>query len=258
MMLHAQSPSSMTMSQQFPRSMEAQFLGPDNTNVATPSSNGTLNLCTPETHWYNSYTGSANTTHCVASSANTRAPVGGWMYVSALMLGDSVGRFYVGNASNFTAQNVFTFWRPRMGETANAGAYITEGYIHLQAESAPYRFRRVEVADLVGCMTPTNDVNYKSYLRRHDAAACGGIVGTKGASARDARHAAPMSFAGNVIKIDGAERVTLEVFDMKGGRLGRHTGQAPFHWAPPVAKGGMHVIRATTHKGAYTEKAAFF
>jgi hypothetical protein len=47
-------------------------------------------------------------------------------------------------------------------------------------------------------------------------------------------------------------------FDMKGGRLGRHTGQAPFHWAPPVAKGGMHVIRATTHKGAYTEKAAFF
>ncbi|MCD6024515.1 MAG: hypothetical protein K0Q91_1431, partial [Fibrobacteria bacterium] len=131
------------------------------------------------------------------------------------------------------------------------------GYITLQAESHGTRFRRVEVLNLEGCMTPT-DANYKSYLVKHDSTACAGTAGVKGNSAQEARYNSPMSFIGSAVKVGGAGLVRLQVFDMRGALVGSHTAQAPFQWTPAVKRSGMHVIRAITPKGTYTEKAALF
>jgi hypothetical protein len=67
-----------------------------------------------------------------------------------------------------------------------------------------------------------------------------------------------MTFIGGAVKVGGSDRVTLEVFDMSGARIGRHTAQAPFQWSPSVSTSGVHVIRAITPKGTYTEKATLF
>ena len=52
-----------------------------------------------------------------------------------------------------------------------AGQLLTEGFIALQAETAPIDFRTVEIVNLSGCMNP-KDVNYKAYYVKSDPSAC--------------------------------------------------------------------------------------
>ena len=51
------------------------------------------------------------------------------------------------------------------------GKLLSEGYISLQAETAPIDFRKVEIVNLTGCMNPT-DANYRRYFVKSDPAAC--------------------------------------------------------------------------------------
>jgi hypothetical protein len=48
---------------------------------------------------------------------------------------------------------------------------LTEGYIALQAESAPTEFRKVEVLNLVGCMDQ-KALNFKPYFVKADNHSC--------------------------------------------------------------------------------------
>ena len=75
---------------------------------------------------------------------------------------------------------VLTYYKPQMGGgSANntnpgvliAGKLLSEGYISLQAETAPIDFRKVEIVNLKGCMNP-KDTNYKAYFVKSDPAAC--------------------------------------------------------------------------------------
>jgi hypothetical protein len=219
-----------------------------------------MNLCTPGTGFSTTPTGATSSTHCQSAAANSRGVLApAWQTVSALMMGDSIGRFYVGS------QLVLTFYKT-VYLTGNIAGDSTatrpssnipwgSGYITLQAESHGTRFRRVEVLNLEGCMTPT-DVNYKTYFVKHDTAACNKPAGVL--SRADIRGASPMTFIGNSVKVGGQGMVTLEVFDVRGARVARHTAQAPFQWTPSVKQAGMHVLRAITPKGTYTEKAALF
>jgi hypothetical protein len=97
-----------------------------------------------------------------------------WVRVEALVLGDSIIRHIV------NGDTVLTYSRPQMGGgSANntvpgvlvAGRSLVEGYIALQAETAPIDFRKVELLNLVGCMDPTAS-NYKSYFVKSDPTAC--------------------------------------------------------------------------------------
>ncbi len=254
-MHHSQSAASMGLNQDFPISMEAQLLGPNNTG-ADP--NSTMNLCTPGTAFYTTPTGgSVNTNHCVSAANNDRsqALAPNWLTVSVVAHADSIIRYYVED------QLVYTYYRPVQwsgnasnlapGVTIVNGTPIPGGYILLQSESHGTRFRKVEVLDLEGCMTPENP-NYKTYFVKHNEEACN-VAGIRG-SVRDARIAAPMSFIDNTIHVGGSGRVTLEAFDMRGNRIGTHTGQAPFQWAPSTSGKGLHVIRAITPAGVYSEK----
>ena len=48
---------------------------------------------------------------------------------------------------------------------------LSSGYIALQAESHPIRFRKVELLNLEGCMDKTA-LNYKSYYVKADNSKC--------------------------------------------------------------------------------------
>lgn len=51
------------------------------------------------------------------------------------------------------------------------GRLLSQGYIALQAESAPTGFQRVEVLSLRGCMNPRAS-NFESYYVSSDASDC--------------------------------------------------------------------------------------
>lgn len=262
-MHHSQSIASMGVSQNFPVSLEAQLLGPSNTGA---DNNSTLNLCTPGTSYYTVATGGTrNDTHCNTALTHDRSATlaPNWAVATVHALSDSIIRYY------YRDTLVFTFYRPvqyngdnqvtglASGYTVTTGTAIKGGYILLQSESAPTRFRKVELLNLEGCMT-TTDANYKSYLVKHDPTACAGSTGIKGQSERDARDAISLAFVKNSVRIGGSGKVTLEVYDTKGVLTAQVSGTAPMQWEIPVRASGMHMVKVITAKGSYTDKATLF
>lgn len=138
-MLHSQSAASMTLDQDFPVSIEAQFLGGNGTDERT-----TLNVCTPGTHIV--MNGELVTRHCNNSRSKTyHGDV--WVSAEFVVLGDSVIHHIL------EGDTVLTYYKPQVGGAPEGyavaeGTLINEGYICLQAESHPVEFRKVEVLDL--------------------------------------------------------------------------------------------------------------
>lgn len=141
-MLHCQSPESMTIDQDFPISLEAQFLGGNGREERS-----TGNLCTPGTNVV--LKEKLFTPHCVNSSSKTYHG-DQWVRVEMLVLGDSVIKHIV------EGDTVLTYTKPQYDGNDKwvkkaglpAGGLIKEGYISLQAESHPVEFRKVELFDL--------------------------------------------------------------------------------------------------------------
>lgn len=139
LMLHSQSPESMGVDQDFPVSIEAQFLGGDG---VTERSTG--NVCTPGTNIV--MDGQLITQHCITSSSKTyHGDV--WVKAEFVVLGDSVIHHII------EGDTVLTYFRPQVGGAHEGypvpeGTLIDKGYICLQAESHPVEFRKVELLDL--------------------------------------------------------------------------------------------------------------
>jgi hypothetical protein len=135
-MLHSQSAASMTIDQDFPVSIEAQFLGGDGVAERT-----TGNLCTPGTHV--EIEGKLITQHCTSSKSKTyHGDV--WVNAEFVVLGDSVIHHII------EGDTVITYNKPQVGGAPEGypvaeGTLIKEGYISLQAESHPVEFRKVEL-----------------------------------------------------------------------------------------------------------------
>jgi hypothetical protein len=256
LMLHSQSMASMTMNQDYPISMETQILGSKNGTGAT------MNLCTPGTAFYNAQTGgSVNTTHCVTASNSPGPAADAWGWGTVLVLGDSIIRHYNKNGASGTP--VFTYYRPVyysgnvLNPPANTpanGTALKSGYISIQAESAPYRFRRIELVNLEGCMTQGNP-NYKSYFVRHDAAACntvnvgqaagmdpGFAVSPAIASFAPARQARRIGLFAN----DGSRVSSLEI--PSGAREVRM----------PALRSGVYFVRLQAAQGVVTRRLAIY
>ena len=144
-MLHSQDPKTMLKDQNFPISIEAQFLGGNGKDPRT-----TCNLCTPGT---NVVLGdSLFTPHCINSSSQTYHG-DQWVTANFIVLGDEEVHHLVGT------DTVFSYFKPQIGGGSVApfdpavkidGKMLTEGYISLQSESHPIDFRRVAVVDLSG------------------------------------------------------------------------------------------------------------
>jgi hypothetical protein len=138
-MLHSQSAASMTLDQDFPVSIEGQFLGGNGTDERT-----TLNVCTPGTNIV--MDGELVTRHCTNSRSKTyHGDV--WVTAEIVVLGDSVIHHIL------EGDTVLTYYKPQVGGAPEGypvpeGTLINEGYICLQAESHPVEFRKVELLDL--------------------------------------------------------------------------------------------------------------
>ena len=142
-MLHCQSPQSMMQAQDFPISIEAQFLGGNGKDERT-----TANLCTPGTNVV--MKGNLFTTHCVNSTSKTYHG-DQWVRVELLVLGDSLIRHIIDK------QIVLEYTKPQIGggnvasfdpAAKKDGKALKEGYISLQSESHPIEFRKVEIINL--------------------------------------------------------------------------------------------------------------
>lgn len=144
-MVHAQAPGTMPAGQDFPISLEAQFLGGTGAERRP-----TANLCTPGTHV--EMAGRLVEDHCIESASPT-FPGNEWVTVELLVLGDSL------LVHSVNGQEVLFYARPVVGGgvvdgfdplAKPDGEPLRSGWIALQSESHPIQFRRVLIQDLGG------------------------------------------------------------------------------------------------------------
>ena len=140
-MLHSQSAASMQLDQDFPVSIEAQFLGGDGVSERT-----TGNVCTPGTNIV--MNGELVTRHCTNSTSKTyHGDV--WVHAEFVVMGDEIIHHII------EGDTVLTYSKPQVGGTNKPADYpmpdgtpVKEGYICLQSESHPVEFRKVEILEL--------------------------------------------------------------------------------------------------------------
>lgn len=142
-MLHGERPEDMTLEQEFPTSIEVQFLGGNGTDERTTS-----NLCTPGTNVM--IDGQLVTRHC--TNARSKTYHGDqWVTAEVEVCGNRSIRHYL------EGELVLAYSGPQLDErdahakalADRAGTLMLEtGTISLQSESHPVEFRRVELLPL--------------------------------------------------------------------------------------------------------------
>jgi hypothetical protein len=140
-MFHSQSAESMGLNQDFPVSIEAQFLG-----GLGKGARPTLSVCTPGTDV--DIMGTKAPDHCTSSSSKT-FDGDQWVLAEIDVYGDSIIHHLV------NGDTVMTYTKPRVGPEMKPEGYpvpdgtpLRDGYFALQAESHPVEFRKVEIMDL--------------------------------------------------------------------------------------------------------------
>jgi len=142
-MLHCQSPESMSKNQNFPVSIEVQLLGGNGTDERP-----TGNVCTPGTHI--SLGGEMITDHCINSGSKTYHG-DQWVTMEIEVHGNSRIKHTV------NGQIVFEYENPQLDEndpdaqellSEGHNVMLREGFISLQAESHPTEFRKIEILQL--------------------------------------------------------------------------------------------------------------
>lgn len=143
LMLHSQTPDSMTLEQEFPASVEVQLLGGNGADERS-----TANICTPGTHFR--LEGLLITRHCTNSSSDTFHG-DQWVTLEVEIRGNELVRHTV------NGEVVFEYGGLQLDATdldaqrlLNSGAPValSEGLIAIQAESHPTQFRRIDVLPL--------------------------------------------------------------------------------------------------------------
>jgi hypothetical protein len=166
-MFHSQSGSSMLRDQDFPISVEAQFLG----GLSDGNERSTFNMCSPGTEIV--FEGRLYPHHCLNSTSKTYHG-DQWVRGELLVLGSGPIVHYV------DGEKVLEYALPQMGggdvrnfdpKAFRPGEVLEGGYIALQSESHPIEFRKVELLNLEGCMDRTAS-NYKSYFVKSNPKAC--------------------------------------------------------------------------------------
>ena len=173
-MLHSPDPHTMPRDQNFPISIEAQFLGGLSNGKPRP----TMNVCTPGTEIV--YRGSLYPEHCLESASKTYDGEQ-WVRAEMVVLGSSQITHFA------NGEKVLEYSLPQFGggtvanfnaATKLDGQLIDGGYISLQSESHPIDFRKVELLNLAGCMDP-NASNYKRYYVKSVPESCKFAEGVK-------------------------------------------------------------------------------
>jgi hypothetical protein len=161
-MVHAQAPETILKDQDWPISVEAQFLAGGRT---------TMNVCTPGTEIV--MNGAMVRAHCTNSTSRIYGDEE-WVAVEVEVLGAERVRHVI------DGRTVLQYEKPSIGGgVANGfdpaikkdGTVLEAGYIGLQAESQPVEFRNVRLLDLSGCGQPESPA-YRPWFAHRDDARC--------------------------------------------------------------------------------------
>lgn len=166
-MFHSQDPKTVLKEQDWPISVEMQFLAGLQEGKERP----TGNMCSPGTDIV--YNGKVDPRHCINSTSKTYFG-DQWVRAEAIVLGDSLVTHII------NGEKVLSYTKPQIGGgVANRydpkikvdGTPLKEGFIALQSEGQPIDFRKVEIRNLKGCMNPKAK-NYKAYYIKNDPESC--------------------------------------------------------------------------------------
>lgn len=141
-MIHGQDPKTMRKDQDFPVSIEVQFLGGSGKGQRT-----TGNLCTPGTHVV--MNGALVTKHCTSSTSKT-FDGDQWVTLEAEVHGSGAIKHFI------NGELVLAYEQSQYDEKDKDAAalikdgqkLVTGGTISLQSESHPIEFRKVEILPL--------------------------------------------------------------------------------------------------------------
>ena len=141
-MIHCQSPESMTKDQNFPVSIEVQLLGGNGKDKRS-----TGNLCTPGTNVV--INDHLVTQHCTSSRSKTYHG-DQWVKAEVEVHGNGLIKHII------NGEVVLEYERPQYDEKdadarkliKGGNVMVSEGYISLQAESHPTEFRKIEILPL--------------------------------------------------------------------------------------------------------------
>ena len=140
-MLHSEDPSKMFLDQEFPVSIEAQFLGGSGVKDRP-----TLNMCSPGTEV--DINGYQALKHCVFSNSKTYHDEE-WISVEFIVYSDSIVHHVIDRDTVMTYSNIkiggeylSDNFKDRIGEP------LKEGYISLQSEGHPIEFKNIRLKEL--------------------------------------------------------------------------------------------------------------
>lgn len=143
-MFHSQDPKTILKEQDWPISVEMQFLG----GLADGKPRPTGNMCSPGTDIV--YQGRVDPRHCINSSSKTFTG-DQWIQAELVVLGDSIVSHYI------NGEKVLEYTKPQIGGgTANRfdpaikinGKPLKSGFIALQSEGQEIDFRNIEILEL--------------------------------------------------------------------------------------------------------------
>ena len=143
-MFHSQDPQTMLKEQDWPISVEMQFLA----GIEQGKKRPTGNMCSPGTAIV--YEGKLDTRHCINSTSETYFG-DQWVKADLIVLGDSLVQHFIND------KLVMEYAQPQIGGgVANRydpkykvdGKLLSEGHIALQSEGQPIDFRNVRLKKL--------------------------------------------------------------------------------------------------------------
>tara|TARA_B100001027_G_scaffold104236_1_gene71731 strand:- start:795 stop:1574 length:780 start_codon:yes stop_codon:yes gene_type:complete len=139
-MLHSEDPSKMLLNQEFPVSIEAQFLGGSGIKERP-----TLNMCSPGTEV--DINKSQATEHCISSNSNTYHNED-WISVEFVVYSDSIVHHIINKDTVMSYSNIkiggeylSDNFIDRIGEP------LKEGFISLQSEGHPIEFKNIRIKE---------------------------------------------------------------------------------------------------------------
>jgi len=143
-MFHSQDPRTMPKEQDWPISVEMQFLA----GIEEGKERPTGNMCSPGTDVV--YEGKVDPRHCISSSSETYFG-DQWVKAELIVYGDSLVKHSI------NGKEVLRYTKPQIGGgVANRydpkikvdGKLLSEGFIALQSEGQPVDFRNIKIKNL--------------------------------------------------------------------------------------------------------------
>lgn len=148
-MFHSQDPRTMLKEQNWPISVEMQFLAGIEEGVPRP----TGNMCSPGTDVV--YEGKIDPRHCISSTSQTYYG-DQWVQAELIVRGDGLVTQII------NGEVVLEYERPQIGggvvegfdpNYKKDGTLLSKGFIALQSEGQPIDFRNIKIKPLVACKT---------------------------------------------------------------------------------------------------------